>query len=248
MKGSVDTTEELTVNRVQLDGNKNTANKLPEGFKDLADRMIERNEKLSRVLKRPDATSVKEVEKALKELPDDRCTFDRGFGEALWATKDEAVWRIEDAFRQRFRGNWAPYFTVSKDPAALAILNVLDALEAISQKMSVLNDESKPLAIKVATAYFANPSMFPATKVEDPRWTLLGFAPVAACLPETLSGRLVAKVFNRDVCELSADEKKLAKLISELVKLNCRYSALYGAKLHGAEDRYLDSHPEDCAE
>lgn len=248
MKNPSAMTEELTANGVQLETEKNTANEVPKGFKSLVDRMLERDKKLSQVLKRPDATSVEEIQSFWKELPDDRCTFDRGFGEALWATKDEVVWKLENAFRQWLRGNWAPYLAVSKDPDALEILNVLDALEVISQKMAEMNEKAKPIAMKVAEAFFKNPSKFPVARVEDPRWFLLGFSPVAACLPKALCGRIAAPLFKRKVREQSADEKKLAKLVSELVDLNSKYTVLYAFKLHEAENRYLDRHPEDEAD
>ena len=45
-----------------------------------------------------------------------------------------------------------------------------------------------------------------------------------------------------------ADEKKLAKLVSELFELNSKYTILYAVKLHEVENRYLDSHPEDEVE
>lgn len=248
MKNPSAMTEELTANGVQLEAEKNTANEVPKGFKSLVDRMLERDKKLSLVLKLPNATSAEEIQRFWKELPDDRCTFDRGFGEALWACKDEVVWKLENAFRQRSLGNWAPYFAAAKDPDALEILNVLDALEVISQKMAAMNEEAKPIAMKVAESYFKDPSKFPAARVEDPRWDLLGFSPVTACLPVAVCGRIVAPLFKRKVCEQSADEKELTKLVSELEKLNCEYSRLYAFKLHEVENRYLDSHPEDEVE
>ena len=248
MKNPSAMTEELTANGVQLETEKNTANEVPKGFKSLVDRMLERDKKLSQVLKLPNATSAEEIQRFWKELPDDRCTFDGGFGEALWACKDQVVWKLENALRQRPLGNWAPYLAVSKDPDALEILNVLDALEVISQKMAAMNEEAKPVAMRVAESYFKDPSKFPAARVEDPRWVLLGFSPVTACLPVAVCGRIVAPLFKRKVREQSADEKKLAKLVSELFELNSKYTILYAVKLHEVENRYLDSHPEDEVE
>ena len=71
---------------------------------------------------------------------------------------------------------------------------------------------------------------------------------MTACLPVAVCGRIVAPLFKRKVCEQSADEKELTKLVSELEKLNCEYSRLYAFKLHEVENRYLDSHPEDEVE
>jgi len=247
MKGSGKKAEKLTADNDQLAKNKSRANKAPKGFKPLVNRRVDRDGEFALSLERPDATSVEEVRTFLDELPDCRCTFDRCFGFALWSTKDEAVWKIENAFRQRYLGNWTPYLTIAKDPATLKVLNALDALEATSQKMSMLNDEAKPLVIKLAQKYFANPSRFPAAAVKHPRWMISKLLPAAACLPEVLCGRLVAPLFNREVRRPSAGEQELTKLIFELFVLDFEYGGL-GLELDEAESTYLNSHPEDFAD
>lgn len=237
--------EQLMKNAVAINLN-DKENKNNEG-NPFFNKTLEFDKEFTRLAARKDASSEDEVLAYINDLPDLSSTLDRGCGEALWYLSDNVARRIEYSFRQKCAGNWEPYLMESKDPDASQIFSTLDRLERISQSMAKLNEASKPIVLKLAKDYFANPAKYKAVPMENYCSILLNNLPAAGCLPEVLRGRILSKVLNLQAKNLCEEEMELIRILDKFAKLDNEYIKLYCFELYNAVDRYIERHPDSRA-